>query len=121
MLSIVCTGAISSVASHLKKDNAVLSTVWPPSGCRLVCHCFSSQHRHADVNLGDFFRKAFGESLDRDLVRRPPPTSAIMDYFVRLREEPPSDSGSSADEGVAERGAGWEGDGRPMTSWSGPH
>ena len=37
-----------------------------------------------------------------------------MNYSGRLREEPPSDSGSSTDEGVPELGAVWHGDGPPV-------
>ena len=38
-----------------------------------------------------------------------------MNYLAALREEPPSDQGSSADEGAPSAGSGWTGIGSPMT------
>ena len=40
--------------------------------------------------------------------------SRVLNYMSRLREEAPSGSDLSADEGVPRKGAGWRGTGGPM-------
>ena len=43
-----------------------------------------------------------------------PPTSDILNYIARLREEPPNDPGFSADENVPPSATGLLGQGEPM-------
>ena len=43
------------------------------------------------------------------------PAAEVLFYLAALREEPPSDPGSSADEGAPPAGVGWTGSGNPMS------
>ena len=42
------------------------------------------------------------------------PSADVLNFLALLRQEPESDLGSSADEGVPGPGAGWVGRGEPM-------
>ena len=44
-----------------------------------------------------------------------PPTSAELNLLAKHREEPPSEEGSSADEGVPSKGSGWCGLREPLS------
>ena len=39
------------------------------------------------------------QACDREVQVQPPPTSEILNFWARLREEPESDDGSTADDG----------------------
>ena len=58
-------------------------------------------------------------AYDRDLLHQRPPTSHELNLLAQLREEQSSDEGSSADEGVPSKGAGWTSSGQPMRVGSG--
>ena len=51
---------------------------------------------------------------DRNQSYGAPPGHEILSFLARLREEPESDEGSSADEGVPDKFAGHRGNGPPM-------
>ena len=57
----------------------------------------------------------FPDAFDRDDPDAPLPSSRVLNYVSRLRDEPPSEEGSSADEGVPPKGSGWCGHGEPMS------
>ena len=44
----------------------------------------------------------FPSAYDRDNPTTGPPSSDVLRFLAKLREEPPEDEGSSADEGVGE-------------------
>ena len=56
----------------------------------------------------------FPSAHDRDAPASCPPSSQVLNNLAKLREEPPSDEGSTVDEGAPPAGAGWRGTGRPM-------
>ena len=59
------------------------------------------------------FRKDYPTTYERGALREAPPTSLGMNYLAELRHEQESEEGSTADEGVPPRGAGWQGHSRP--------
>ena len=82
------------------------STLWRLSGARLICHCNARQACHAGVIIEDY-RRHFPNSFDRTSDNGVTPTSRVPKYLAFFRQEPESESGSSADEGVPGPGAGW--------------
>ena len=102
----------------LRNDQSLSSIIWTLSGARLVCHCKPTQRCHADV-LISLFRQTFPAAHDRDQENQPAPTASVLSLLAKLRNEPEEDSGSSADEGVPPKGAGWRGKGQPMMIGSG--
>ena len=56
----------------------------------------------------------YPEAYDQTNPLRPP-TSAELNLLAKHREEPQSEEGSSADEGVSSKGSGWCGTGEPMS------
>ena len=83
------------------------------SGHRLLCHCKRSQQCHADAIIAKFAELHPG-AYDRDRAAERVPSSEELNLLSTLRQEPPSDEGSSADEGVPGKGSGWVGSGPPM-------
>ena len=63
-----------------------------------MCHCTPNEVRHIDVIVQNF-REPYPQAYDRS-VSSSTPSSAVSNYMVAPREEPPSDPGSSADEGA---------------------
>ena len=57
---------------------------------------------------------SFPSSYDREALPSFPPSARVLHYLTKLREEPPSDEGSSADEGAPPAEAGWRDSGNPM-------
>ena len=88
-----------------------------PSGhCRVFAWSVTgtqAQECHGDAIIHEF-RRRYPDAYDRNLPTTGPPSSRVLNYLACLREEPESDEGSSADEGVPEKGAGWTGRGEPM-------
>ena len=82
-------------------------------GTRLVCHCRATEDCHGDV-LVEEFRKMYPAAHDRNRPGDAPPGHEILSFLARLREEPESEEGSSPDEGVPEKHAGYCGIGSPM-------
>ena len=99
-------------------DEMLQSTLWKLSGARLICHCSAKQACHADVII-EAYRSRFPNSFDRSSDNGETPASSVINYLALLRQEPESESGSSADEGVPGPGAGWVGSGDPMMVGSG--
>ena len=99
-------------------DETLQSTLWKLSGARLICHCSAKQACHADVII-EAYRRRFPNSFDRTSDNGETPTSSVLNYLALLRQEPESESGSSADEGVPGPGAGCVGSGDPMMVDSG--
>ena len=105
--------AIRRYSETLRNDRNLGSIIWTLSGARLVCHCTPTQRCHAEV-LISFFRQTFTAAHDRDQENQPAPTASVLSLLAKLRNEPEEDGGSSADEGVPPKGAGWRGKGQPM-------
>ena len=105
--------AIEMFKEDLSASPILLSRLWTLSGLRLVCHCVPSQRCHGDILIEKFmelYPSAFDRSRSTDT-----PNAATLSYLAALREEPPSDPGSSADEGAPQAGSGWTGIGSSMT------
>ena len=75
--------------------------------------CTPTQDCHADAIIREF-RSLYPGAHDRGDVSTGPPSSRVLNFLARLREEAPSEEGSSADENVPAKGAGWRGQGDPM-------
>ena len=105
--------AISSFRQALLADPALHNSLWTLSGTRLVCHCRATEDCHGDV-LVEEFRKLYPTAHDRNQPCGAPPGHEILSFLARLREEPESEEGSSPDEGVPEKHAGYRGNGPPM-------
>ena len=58
-------------------------------------------------------------SHDQEALPSYPPNARVLDCLAKLREEPPSDEGSWADEGAPFAGARWRGSGNQMMIGSG--
>ena len=83
---------------------------WRLSGPRLVCHCRLSQACHGDIIIREFSFMYAG-AFNREDLDGIVPSSSILNYMSRLREEPEREEESSADEGVPQKGSGWRGNG----------
>ena len=83
------------------------------SGRRLLCHCKRFQQCHADATIAKF-AELYPGAYDRDRAAERVPTSEELNLMATVREDPSSDEGSTADEGVPDRGSGWVGSGPPM-------
>ena len=105
--------AIWRFEQKLKTDQEVRESLWTLSGLRLVCHCTPTQDCHADATIQEF-RLLFPGAYDRNDGTAGPPSSQVLNFLARLREEATSDEGSSEDDGVLATGAGWRGQGSPM-------
>ena len=78
-----------------------------------ICHCGERQSCHAYC-LIEAYEKDFPGAFNRSDLGSSPPSSQQLNYLARLREEVPSDDGSSADEGSAPKNSGWIGKGYPL-------
>ena len=105
--------AIDEYGKTLVADGGLHARIWSLSGCRLVCHCTPNQACHAD-SLIELYRAMFSSAFDRDNPATGPPSSDVLRVLAKLREEPPEDEGSSADEGAPPKESGWKGRGLPM-------
>ena len=76
-------------------------------------HCTRSQRCHADAIKAKFI-ELYPGAYDRDRPIERVPTSEELNLLASLREEPPSEDGSAADEGDQSKGSGWTGSGPPM-------
>ena len=110
--------AISKFGEKMATDELLQSTLWRLSGARLICHCSARQACHADVII-EAYRRRFPNSFDQISDNGVTPTSSVLNYLPLQRQEPESESGSSADEGVPGPGTGWVGKGEPMMVGSG--
>ena len=86
--------AIGSFRNTLREDNHLLGILRTLSGRRLVCHCQLSQHCYGDVLIQEL-RRAFQDAYDRNDSDGQTPSSSILDFVTRLREEPETESDSS--------------------------
>ena len=68
---------------------------------------------HGDVIVEEF-RRTYPVECDRTDNQGPQPNAKVLDYVAKLREESESDDGSSPDEGVPDKCAGYRGIGKPM-------
>ena len=105
--------AVRRYAVTLARDEELRAKVWSLAGCRLLCHCTLEQECHADVITAEYGRQ-FPDAHDRDGPDPHVPSSSVLNLLSRLREEPDSSDGSSADEAAPRETAGWRGTGKPM-------
>ena len=105
--------AIHLFEQHLDNSPELIKLVPSLSGKRLVCHCSKGQSCHGDILVKKFV-ELFPGAYDRNAPEQRPPTSSELNLRATHREEQPSDDGSSADENVPEKGAGWTGVGPPL-------
>ena len=98
--------AIAKFKAHLRSDPRLLSLLWTLFCLRLVCHCLEKPCCNADVLIGEF-KGLCSSSNDRLTPGSAPPSSEKLKYLSRLRDEPESDEGSSADEGAPAKGLLW--------------
>ena len=94
--------AISKFGEEMATDETLQSELWMLLGARLICHCSAKQACHADVII-EAYRCRFPNSFDRTSDNGETPTPSVLNYLALLRQEPESESGSSADEGVQDR------------------
>ena len=108
---------IEMFKEDLSASPNLLSRLWTLSGLQLVCHCAPSQRCHGNI-LIQKFSELYPDAFDRSnsIIA---PDSETMNYLAALREEPPGDQGSSADEGAPSAGSGWTCIGSPMTVGTG--
>ena len=59
-------------------------------------------------------RSQFPGASDWDDPQSQPPDSKTLNYLAVLRQESPSDEGSTADEDAPPAGSGWRGSGKPI-------
>ena len=107
-VSVYGDEAIWRFEQKLKSDPALRESLWTLSGLRLVCHCTRVQECHGDAIIHEF-RHLHPSAYDS--ASPPLPSSRVLNYLARL--QPASVEGSSTDEGVLEKGAGWSGRGEP--------
>ena len=105
--------AIRLFGEKLSRDRSMLDSLWTLSGARLVCHCRITQSCHAGTVI-EAFRRQYPYVFDRSSHSSIPPNSQVLNFLAKLREEPPEDEGSSADEGAPPAGSGWRGVCSPM-------
>ena len=105
--------AVALFRQDLETDQKLRSSLWTLSGLRLICHCGERQSCHADCLIAAY-EKDFPGAFNRSDLGGCPPSSQQLNYLARLREEVPSDDGSSADEGSAPKHSGWIGKGLPL-------
>ena len=105
--------AIWRFEQKLKCDPVLRETLWTMSGLRLVCHCKPTQECRGDAIIREF-RQQFPGAFDREASASEPPSSRVLNYLARLREEPESEADTSPDEGAPPKSTGWRGNGAPM-------
>ena len=105
--------AIHLFEQNLDNSPELIKLVPSLSGKRLVCHCSKGQSCHGDILVKKFV-ELFPDAYDRNAPEQRPPTSSELNLLATLRQEQLSDDGSSADENVPEKGAGWTGVGSPL-------
>ena len=101
---------IDEYAKTLVADGGLHARIWTLSGCGLVCHCTPNQACHAD-SLIELYRAMFPSAFGPDSPATGPPSSDVLRVLAKLREEPPEDESSSADEGAPPKESGWKGRG----------
>ena len=104
--------AIQLFERDLSGNSSLYERLWTLSGLRLVCHCTPNQACHADVLIRKF-REKYPGAYDRTMPSSIP-SASVLNYLAALREDPPSDPGSSADEGAPPAGSGWVGAGNAL-------
>ena len=88
------------------------------SGRRLLCHCKRFQQCHADAIIAKF-AELYPGVYDRERADERVSTSEELNLMATLREEPSSDEGSTADEGIPDKGSGWLGSApRCVSEWA---
>ena len=80
-----------------------------------MCHCVGY---HGNIII-EQCKLSFHLSFDRRVLGSGPPTSPMLYFLARLREEPVSDDGSTAEEGVLEKGGRRHSYGRDSLRFSG--
>ena len=105
--------AVNLFEQYLDSSQELTRELKSLSGKRLLCHCPKGQRCHADALILKF-SNMYPEAYSRTNPVRPP-TSSELNLLAKHREEPQSEEGSSADEGVPPKGSGWCGTGEPMS------
>ena len=98
--------AIRMFGQYLDRNAELIRQIPSLTGKRLVCHCAPTQSCHADALIRKF-RELCPDAYDRnDPSQRAQPADEL-NLLARHRQEPPSDEGSSADEGAPTKNSGW--------------
>ena len=105
--------AVRKFAFSLPSRAYLLSKIWTLSGAHLECQCSPNLACHADSIIA-LFHQLFPSAFDRDEPTTGPPSSQALEYLASLRKEREGDEGSSPDERVPSKEAGWRGRGEPM-------
>ena len=105
--------AVNLFEQYLDSSQELTRELKSLSGKRLLCHCSKDQRCHADALILKF-SNMYPEAYSRTNPARPP-TSSELNLLAKHREEPQSEEGSSADEGVPPKGSGWCSTGEPMS------
>ena len=77
--------AIWRFEQKLRKDPVLRESLWTMSGLRLVCK--RTQECHGDAIIQEF-RRQFLDAYDPGASTSAPPSSRVLNYLSRLREEP---------------------------------
>ena len=83
------SGAIQEFASKLHGDPIMLADIWTLSGLRLIFHCTAKRSCHRDALIDELSQAAFGRGTSSSI----PPSSLILNFLARLREEAEQDEG----------------------------
>ena len=111
--------AIEQFRTDLSNDPELLAQLWTLSRLRLVCHCAPSHSCHGDMIIQKF-PELHPDAYDRSQPSATP-DALTLDCLAALREEPPSDQGSSPDEDALPAGSSWTGSGSHMMIGTGVH
>ena len=107
----VAVESFARILSLSVNSGRCLGPVW----CAIVCRL-----RHVmGIKIVEEYRRRFPAAFDRDAEGLNPPSAEVFNYMAQLRENPASESDTSADEGARPRSSGWVGSGSPLMIGSG--
>ena len=107
------------VQKDLSTNSELCERLWTLSGLRLVCHCTPNHTCHAHV-LVQKFRERYPGAYDRTDTTSTPP-AGVLNPPGSPQGRPPSDPGSSADEGGSSGRLRLVGHGQCTTCRNGVH
>ena len=84
--------AIQMFSERLQSDASLQTDLWQLSGTRLACHCTPNQDCRGDSKVARY-RQRYSAAYDRDDATKGPPSSDVLHYLAKLREEPEDEGG----------------------------